>query len=522
MKKSKIIITCFATLLLVAGCRDRATNTKGPAKQTPTDIPELPYVLEGDYSPEPDVMYKVLIGVDTCFVMIDSMDEETLHGHYYQVNASSDSVHSLPFDYDRHWRDRRKEASVYIYQEPEYEPEDDALYRLPKYKVRVQKDIEYGQALGYWCSNEVAGDDSYLKIVTDKLTSSVIRTTQSLTMDVYSPVTDDSIPKRHPLLLLLHGGGFYVGDKQDSCIRALCRYFAQTGYVAVSANYRMGFLPSKKEIERAGYMALQDAHAAMRYLVEHAADYGIDTAQLFVGGASAGAITALNLAFMRDNDRPRSANGNRSRDLGSIAASDNSSKATFRIRGVANLWGAVNNLKILGNSKTAIVSFHGDADQVVPYDNGYPFSDISAQLGRRMFERMYGSKQIDLRANELGYHSKLYTYSGEGHSLHHNADGSWNQKNWKSIRDRMSLFFYDEIAGPRPKIVADSNDSRHFYIDMETAHDVRWHVIGGFILKVSDHDIWVVWRDDEPLHMIKASGKNERDFGFNDKKAIDK
>lgn len=515
--KQFVYILLFLSIVVLYGCKGKGkgTDTTGPAKQTHTDIPELPYVLEGDYTPDTGVIYKVLIDNETCFVMVDSMDNDSLYGHYYRVISSSDSIHRDTFIYDRHWRDRRRDATVYLYQEPEYQDADDALYRLPRYKVRVQRDIEYGQALGYWCSNEVAGDDSYFKIVTDKLTSSIIRTTQSLTMDVYSPVTDDSVAQRRPMILLLHGGGFYVGDKQDSCISAWCRYFAQTGYVAVSANYRLGFLPTRKEIERAGFMALQDAHAAMRYLVDHADDFNIDTSLLFVGGTSAGSITALNLAFMRDDDRPRSAGGRRSRDLGSIAGSGNSSTATFTIKGVANMWGAINNLNILKNSRTPIVSFHGDADKVVPYDNGYPFSDISQQLGKRMFERMYGSAQINKQAHELGIRSVLYTYPDEGHSLHHNADGSWNQKNWKSIRDRMCSFFYTEIAGHKPSIVADSNDKCHFYLDDMAATDVRWQVEGGFIIKLSELDIWVVWRDDESLHQLRASGKNERGFGFN-------
>ena len=85
----------------------------------------------------------------------------------------------------------------------------------------------------------------------------------------------------------------------------------------------------------------------------------------------------------------------------------------------------------------------------------------------------------------------------------------------------MCNFFYNEIAGSQPKIIADSNDSRHFYLDQTTASDVRWHVAGGFILKLGEHDIWVVWRDEEPLHMVKATGKNERGFGFNDKKTVE-
>lgn len=515
MKVNKLIILCLAGCLLLAGCQNRGTNTRGPAKQTPTDIPELPYVLEGDYTPDVDVMYKVLIGGDTCFVIVDSMDDETMHGHYYQVIAGSDSVHRDTFSHDRHWRDRRKDATVYLYQEPNYVPEDDALYRRPKYRVKVSHDIEYGQALGFWSSKPGTEKESYFDIITDGLTNSIKRTTQSLTMDIYKPVADSSLPERHPLLFLLHGGAFYVGDKEDSCIRGLCRYFASTGYVAVSANYRLGFMPTKGAIERAGYMALQDAHAAMRFLVDSAEKYGIDTSQIYVGGASAGAITALNLAFMRDSDRPRTTQGSGRRNLGAIASSGNSSKATFNIKGVANMWGAVNSLSLLNNNRCAIVSFHGDKDLVVPYDIGYPFSDISRQLGKMMFEQMYGSAQINVRASEIGMRSKLYTYEGEGHSLQRHADGSWNQSNWKSIRDRMCTFFYEEIVGQQPTIVADSNDKRHYYIDLRNAQEVRWHVTGGFIMKLSDHDIWVVWRDDEPLHQIKATGKNERGFGFN-------
>ncbi|MCQ2307587.1 MAG: alpha/beta hydrolase [Bacteroidales bacterium] len=60
----------------------------------------------------------------------------------------------------------------------------------------------------------------------------------------------------------------------------------------------MGFLPFKRNIKRAGYAAIQDAHAAMRYLVENQSVYGIDTSMMFVGGTSAGATTALHLAFM--------------------------------------------------------------------------------------------------------------------------------------------------------------------------------------------------------------------------------
>ena len=508
----KLIIPILI-LLLVVGCeRKSATDTRGEARKVATDMPEAPYMLEGDYTPDTGVMYRVELGGDTCFVVVDSLRDTAIYGRYYRLRAESDSVCLQPFTHDRHWRKERKEAHVYLYQPPEFTPANDSLYRIPSYKVNIRRDVEYGQALGYWTSNKTTYGERYGEIMASGLLNSLVRTTQSLTMDLYLPDNGDSL---RPLLMLLHGGAFYVGDKEDTAISRWCEHFASMGYVAVSANYRMGFLPTKGEIARAGYMALQDAHAAMRYLVDHARDLGIDTSLLFVGGASAGAITALNLAFMRDENRPRQAHSTQWRDLGLIASSGNGSHATFRIRAVANLWGAVNNTDLLKNSRTDIVSFHGDADQVVPYDNGYPFSDISKRLGKRMSDRMYGSLAIDKQARKLGLRSQLYTYSGEGHSLHHHADGSWNQQNYLSIRDRMRDFFYVEIAGPKPYIEADSLDRRHFFIASEGASEVVWQVEGGLITRLEGNDIWVVWQDDAEQHWLRAAGKNRKGYGFN-------
>lgn len=69
----------------------------------------------------------------------------------------------------------------------------------------------------------------------------------------------------------------------------------------------MGFLlPYKDAIDCAGYRATQDANAALRYLMHHADFYRINPDLVFTWGSSAGAITALNVAFLRDNNRPES------------------------------------------------------------------------------------------------------------------------------------------------------------------------------------------------------------------------
>jgi len=70
--------------------------------------------------------------------------------------------------------------------------------------------------------------------------------------------------------------------------------------VAATIDYR---LRSHAEVRRFGYgigepEALDDADAAIGYLRANARAFGLDPARIYVAGASAGAITALNVATM--------------------------------------------------------------------------------------------------------------------------------------------------------------------------------------------------------------------------------
>ena len=500
-------------LLLLAGCHrggDTTVTSSDSIKRIPTDMPELPFMLEGDYTPDTGVTYKVIVGDDTCFVVIEHLTDDKMIGYYYQLVGEGDCAERKPFERDRHWREARTNATVYEYQEPSFANLDNGRYRKELYAVNKQSDIVYGFADGYWASMPDTGYNGYGAILSEGLKHSLSKKSLTLTLDIYQP---QDKADSHPLIMLLHGGGFYVGDKADTAISRWCQHFASMGYVAVSANYRMGFLPTKKEIARAGYAALQDAHAAMRYMVSNADKYQIDTSMLFIGGCSAGSITSLNLAFMRDKDRPTAVTGKR-RNAGEIDASGNNLNTSFHIKAVANMWGAITNLNMLKNSHTDIISFHGDADMVVPYDNGYPFSDISKVLGKRMFDKMYGSKQIDSRARELGLRSQMHSFPGEGHSLHHHADGSWNEANYTFIRDAMTRFFFVEIVDTVAAIEQDRYDNRHFFLNIDNARDVQWKIEGGYILKISNSDIWVVWRDDANTRKLQASGRYQKDLGF--------
>jgi arylformamidase len=100
------------------------------------------------------------------------------------------------------------------------------------------------------------------------------------TLDVYAPPEG----KNHPVVVWVHGGGWQAGDKKE--VHHKPRAFAGKGFVFVSVNYRL--LGDKVTIQQmAG-----DVARAVRWVHDHARDYGGDPDTLFVMGHSAGAQLA--------------------------------------------------------------------------------------------------------------------------------------------------------------------------------------------------------------------------------------
>lgn len=103
----------------------------------------------------------------------------------------------------------------------------------------------------------------------------------ALQLDVIAP-TDSGKPR--PAIILFHGGSWVSGDKSQ--LEWQCKYFAEQGMVAITANYRLldkdGRDAGNKEV------CIMDARSAVRWVKSHARLLHIDTANIVLGGASAG------------------------------------------------------------------------------------------------------------------------------------------------------------------------------------------------------------------------------------------
>jgi len=127
-------------------------------------------------------------------------------------------------------------------------------------------------------------------------------TTVDLYVDIYEPRADPVAER--PLLVLVHGGGFTGGSRTSGSVARLADEFAHRGYVTASISYRLdsvGCGTASLRCLTAITQAREDAQAAVAWLRSHATTYGIDTDRVAIAGNSAGAITAVNVAWSNDD-----------------------------------------------------------------------------------------------------------------------------------------------------------------------------------------------------------------------------
>lgn len=470
--------------------------------------------------------------------------------------------------------------SFKLYQESDIQFK--AQYLEPCNDVTLEPGRIYAKNIeGFWSSYPDTTEMKFAKIYLNRVQRLIATKDLDLDMDLYyprEPLKEDE--RRRPLLILIHGGAFYNGDKKSIGFPEMGQHFAERGYVVASINHRLGFKLLAADADRAGYRALQDTHAAVCYLIENADEFGIDTTMIFSAGTSAGAITALNLAFMREENRPESTRSNGvagwlsstlssglqlinrgarlfgfnwdidpenickelglDTDLGPINMVSDSLSRPFQIKAVVNMWGALHSLDVLKNSPhTDILSFHGDADRIVPYDYGYPFNGVlepyidsllvgvpklmepirkwlanGKPLNEWAFNPIYGSSQIHNKAISLGMQSELITVEGGRHSLHLEDYKTLSHYFNDTIMPMMTRFLCKGIVGGE-MVRLEHTGCWFEALDTENVAELHWQIIGGAVLShQGDNKIKVLLFEDAPRHDITAGGKYKNGVEF--------
>lgn len=108
-------------------------------------------------------------------------------------------------------------------------------------------------------------------------------------LDLYIP-PDPKPGTTRPGIVLIHGGGWTVGDKSDPRERQIASVLANAGFVVASINYQLA-----TRDKPAWPTCLDDCRSAVDYLRQRAADLAIDPDRIGAVGASAGGTMALLL-----------------------------------------------------------------------------------------------------------------------------------------------------------------------------------------------------------------------------------
>lgn len=350
----------------------------------------------------------------------------------------------------------------------------------------------------------------------------------TLRMDIYQPnPVIDTLTKR-PVIIFCFGGGFVTGSRTETSMIQLCQAFARRGFVTATIDYRLGMNITDEQLsKRAVYRGVQDGRSAVRFFRNNASTYRVDPNQIFIAGHSAGAFIALHNIYMdKESERPASTFTYMTTrpDLGTLdAIGDNKLDINGNpISGKANaamgFAGALGRQDppfsqtvpgfMEGPNDAPGVYFHSSDDDVIPYNNGEPFSNFNWFPGFNL-PIVHGSNDLRARAIVLNAPYRFWGYTNRGHGVH--FDGS---NLYSDIAPRGSDFFYDfrlkpvDVTLSGPSVVCSNELTQTYTLSTNANFYYDWQVVGGTINTTNyqyKHSISITWSPSATVRSVTCT-----------------
>jgi len=196
-----------------------------------------------------------------------------------------------------------------------------------------------------------------------------------------------------PCYFFFPGGGFVTQNW------AVCNTWSamavDSGFVSCRVGYSTSFFPSTS----AATKGISDCMNAVKYIKQHAAEFNIDTNQIYLMGTSAGGFCAMGAYMYKVN-----------------------------VAGVVNGWGGVLSKSYLTNSTIPVFNISTDYDKTVPVECGNAFGVSCCGSGA-----IYGEL---LR---LGVITDWLVFEGYNHGLRP-KDSGYNARVEKCFNDAVNFF----------------------------------------------------------------------------------
>ena len=239
-------------------------------------------------------------------------------------------------------RDAWKQYAADPYSDTEEEPETSAI--TPSKKTDT-----------YWLYSDIRYAEKRAELTADDPSSDRL-------LDIYAPVKATKPEKGFPVVLFVHGGGFNSGDKARNGLDGICSAILAQGYAIVPVNYYLylkynkGTRAYSADMRQAVKVAADDEMLALDWLLENESKYGLDMDRLALYGGSAGAMTCLEVAYIRKPGKPA-------------------------VKAVLDLWGSLDDPARIAAPAPPMLIIHGDADETVNIRNGYALKENMEKAG---------------------------------------------------------------------------------------------------------------------------------------------
>ena len=240
-----------------------------------------------------------------------------------------------------------------------------------------------------------------------------------------------------PVMLMIHGGGWVGGQKESYAMRLLP--YLEMGFAVVNVEYRLADVALAPA-------AVEDCLCALRWIAKNAEQYGLDASRVVVTGTSAGGHLALTTGMIPSAtglDRQcaaRAFSGPRPADPATVVAIINWYGITDvvdmldgpNVKGYAVEWlgslpdrvevaSRVSPVNYVREGLPPILTIHGNADPIVPYEHAVRLKD---------------------KLDAIGAANELHTVPGGGH-------GGFNDEETIAIYEKIVSFLARHGLGGR-------------------------------------------------------------------------
>lgn len=198
----------------------------------------------------------------------------------------------------------------------------------------------------------------------------------ALEMTVYKPVL--SSLNKLPAIVFFFGGGWTSGTPNHFKLQA--EYLASRGIIAFCPDYRV-----KNRQGTSPFECVKDARSAMRYVIKHSNQLGVDADKIVAAGGSAGGHLAACTAMIDDINEDTDDLSIEINPFALVLFNPviDTSKRGYGSEKVKGREFEISPVHHITPGVAPTLIMHGKADTTVPYENVVRFTNIMKQEGNK-------------------------------------------------------------------------------------------------------------------------------------------